>query len=55
MIDNKEKFFFSKVTVRDTKFEILKLKSKKASTYIGIPAKYLEHVWKVIQEPLMNI
>ena len=48
-------FSFSKVGIGDIEFEVKSLKTKKASTFMNIPAKRLKQVVEIIVEPLMQI
>ena len=49
------KFSFSKVTITDIENELKTLKTKKASTFLNIPAKHLKQVTDIILQPLMQI
>ena len=49
------KFSFSKVSMSDIEFEVRSLKTKKASTFMNIPAKQLKQVVDIIVKPLMQI
>ena len=49
------KFSFSKVGIGDIELEVKCLKTKKASTFMNIPTKYLKQAVKIIVEPLMQI
>ena len=55
MMDTNTSFSFSKVSLADIDFEIKSLKTGKASTFLGIPAKHLKQVIEIIVEPLMQI
>jgi hypothetical protein len=61
IIDIKEKvaientFSFSNISVRDVEIEVKDLKTKKANTFMDIPAKQLKQVIQIIVEPLMQI
>ena len=55
MVDKESKFCFSKVTKVDIERELKSLKTRKASTFLGIPAKHLKQVTDIILEPLMKI
>ena len=48
-------FSFSKVNLEDIELELRNLKTKKASTFMSIPAKQLKQVAEIIEEPLMQI
>jgi hypothetical protein len=55
MVDADSKFSFSKVNIADIEVELKSLKTKKASTFLNIPAKHLKQVIEIILEPLMQI
>ena len=48
-------FSFSKVGINDIEIEVKTLKTKRASTFMNIPAKQLKKVADIIVEPLMQI
>ena len=54
-VDVEEKFSFSKVNLCDIEFELKNLNTKKATTFMNIPAKVLKQVKDIIGEPLMQI
>ena len=49
------KFYFSKIGIGDIEVELRNLKTKKASTFMNIPAKHIKQVVDIIAEPLMQI
>ena len=49
------KFSFSKVSISEIAKEVKELKTNKACTFLGIPAKFLKTVLEIIVEPLMKI
>ena len=55
MVDIESTFSFSKVNIRDIETELKALKTKKACTFLGIPAKHLKQVIDIIKKPLMQI
>ena len=55
MVDKRSSFSFSKVNARDIETEIKALKTNKACTFLGIPAKILKQVIDTIKIPLMQI
>ena len=55
MVSSTDIFSFSKVTSGHIQVRLQNLKTNKASTFMGIPSKYLKQATKVILEPLKNI
>ena len=49
------RFSFSEVDTSDIKLEIKKLNSKKAGTFMDVPAKQLKQIINIISEPLATI
>ena len=49
------RFSFSEVDTSDIKLEIKKLNSKKAGTFMNVPAKQLKKINDIISEPLATI
>ena len=49
------RFSFSKVIAEDVRLEIKCLKSKKASTFMGIPTKHVKEACEILCEPLSRI
>ena len=49
------RFSFSEVDTSDIKLEIKKLNSKKAGTFMDVPAKQLKQIIDIISEPLATI
>ena len=50
-----QRFSFSEITVDDIRIEIKNLNSKKAGTFMNIPAKQLKQAIEIVDEPLMTI
>ena len=55
MVNIDSKFSFSKIATTDVKVELKSLKTKKASTFMGVPSKQLKQVTDIILEPLTQI
>ena len=50
-----QRFSFSDINVADIRLEIKNLNSKKACTFMSIPAKHLKQAVNIISEPLMVV